>query len=357
MSRKPLVSVVMPVYNAQATLKKCADSVLAQNWESLELVLVDDGSTDSSPAMVDACVAEHPDRVRAVHKENGGLMSAWLAGVRESTGDYLCFVDSDDWIDAEMIAEMAAALTDDAGPGQIICCGYVIEYGDGSGRNIFHGLPDGVYEGERLENELKRELLGHEKRRVIFSRCMKLVSRELIENNTEFLDPSIRLGEDVNIMLPALLDASRVVLIAKPYYHYLLVQDSMAHRYDAGFYEDCKKLRDRMLAVVRAKGRPAETMVQREFLFLFLQTVKIEVRGDGKPGATGRAVRRIRQLCGEQNSRELLALYPERISDPANRLIAFVCKKPTVFRILAVRLVFCSYELFRRVRQGSSNDK
>ena len=99
------VSVIVPVYRTGGGGGRCVQSITGQTYKNLEIILVDDGSPDDCPALCDDW-AQRDDRIRVLHKENGGLVSAWMAGVSMSTGDYLCFVDSDDWIDACMVEKM-----------------------------------------------------------------------------------------------------------------------------------------------------------------------------------------------------------------------------------------------------------
>ena len=82
------VSVIVPVYNAQDYLERCVDSIMGQTYPNLEILLVDDGARDESPAMCDRFAAQD-GRIRVLHKENGGMISAWMAGVQMATGDYL----------------------------------------------------------------------------------------------------------------------------------------------------------------------------------------------------------------------------------------------------------------------------
>ena len=103
------VSVIMAVYKAEKYLDKAVKSVLAQTYTNFELILVDDGSPDNCPAMCDD-YAKQDDRVKVVHKQNGGVSSAWNAGLDNSTGDYICFVDSDDWVEKEYIQKLYEAL-------------------------------------------------------------------------------------------------------------------------------------------------------------------------------------------------------------------------------------------------------
>ncbi|HDT8050800.1 TPA: glycosyltransferase, partial [Enterococcus faecalis] len=97
----PKISIIVPVYNVEKYLEKCVRSILAQTFTDFELILVDDGSPDSSGAMCDQ-FAEQDQRVKVIHKENGGLSDARNAGIEIATGEYLGFVDSDDYIADDM---------------------------------------------------------------------------------------------------------------------------------------------------------------------------------------------------------------------------------------------------------------
>lgn len=106
-----IFSVVIPVYNVKDYLPKCIDSVLAQDFDDYELVLVDDGSTDGeSGAICDRYAAAHPERIRVIHKPNGGLGDARNVGLEAAAGEYLVFIDSDDYIGAGMLRTLAGAI-------------------------------------------------------------------------------------------------------------------------------------------------------------------------------------------------------------------------------------------------------
>ena len=102
----PKISIIIPVYNTAKYLKECMDSVLAQTMTDIEIILVDDGSTDgTSPKMCDD-YAGADERVVVIHKENGGLMSAWIEGLKNAKADYVNFLDSDDWVDTDMCEKL-----------------------------------------------------------------------------------------------------------------------------------------------------------------------------------------------------------------------------------------------------------
>lgn len=102
MMNNKLISVIVPVYNVEHYLNRCVDSILAQTYSDLEILLVDDGSTDSSGAICDA-YARQDARVQVIHKKNGGLSDARNCGIEHAKGRYFCFVDSDDGIAPQMI--------------------------------------------------------------------------------------------------------------------------------------------------------------------------------------------------------------------------------------------------------------
>ena len=120
MNQSPRISVIVPVYNVEQYLPRCVESILAQTYENLEILLVDDGTKDNCGAICDA-YARQDERVKVIHKENGGLSSARNAGIDVSTGEYFSFVDSDDWIEPDMYEKMMA-LTEKYGV-RLVCAG------------------------------------------------------------------------------------------------------------------------------------------------------------------------------------------------------------------------------------------
>ena len=124
MKKQPLISIIIPVYNVEQYLDECMASVLNQTYTNIEVVLVDDGSKDRSPSMCDE-YAKKDSRVQVIHKENGGPMSACIAGVEKSKGEYLAFMDSDDWIDLTMMEELVKETS--GNEKEMICSNYIIE--------------------------------------------------------------------------------------------------------------------------------------------------------------------------------------------------------------------------------------
>lgn len=129
MNTTPLISVIVPVYNVEPYLDRCVQSIVDQTYTNLEIILVDDGSPDNCPAMCDAW-AEKDCRIRVIHKKNGGLSDARNAGMAAAAGEYIAFVDSDDWIDPDMYELLYTRMTND--DCDIAACGVEMVWEDGS---------------------------------------------------------------------------------------------------------------------------------------------------------------------------------------------------------------------------------
>ena len=341
------VSIIVPVYNTIKYLKKCVNSLIAQTYQNLEILLVNDGSTDDSGALCDWFANQYP-QIKVFHKENGGLVSAWKYGVEHSMGEYLCFVDSDDWVDSGMIAEMAEKVT--GSEREIISSDYVIERDDGTSEVVYQRLTPGEYDREALLKKVLPYVLGQEHRYVTISRCMKLISRDLTEKNMHYSDPAIRMGEDTTIMLPCLLDCDRLVIMDhKSYYHYLYVKESMIHQYDKGLYENNRKLRKIISRILEDKCCNNNEIpmpdyawmldqADREYLFLLLLVLKNEARGN--PSGYKK---NIREICNTPEVKALVQKTVVEIHEKSNLLLYLVLLHPNAFMIRVLRMAMVWY--------------
>lgn len=186
-----MISVIVPVYNTEQYLERCVRSLQAQTISELEIVLVDDGSTDGSGVLCDQFAAEDP-RVRAFHKENGGSSSARNLGILKATGEYLGFVDSDDYVDSDMYERLYDAIRTYGVKAAQIGRDEI----DPEGRR----LPDICIPPDSVEliqpEKFMEELLMH---RGDCSFCTKLIDRELFSNKNCF--PIGILNEDFHLLI------------------------------------------------------------------------------------------------------------------------------------------------------------
>ena len=203
-----LVSVIIPIYKVEPYLDRCVQSVVDQTYTDLEIILVDDGSPDNCPAMCDAW-AEKDSRIRVIHKENGGLSDARNAGLTLVTGEYISFIDSDDWIAPEMLEKLFDALQRD--DSDIAACTVQMVWEDDTPAKLLTVQRSCVLERDEAQRALLRETLL--KQPVWY----KLYRREIIE------DIPFEVGkyhEDVYWSYQTVGNARRVSLIETIGYYY-----------------------------------------------------------------------------------------------------------------------------------------
>ena len=209
----PLISIIVPVYQVEPYIRRCVDSILQQTYPNLEIILVDDGSPDRCGAICDE-YARRDQRVQVVHKANGGLSSARNAGLAVARGDYLGFIDSDDWIEPDMYQYMLDhALEQDA---DITVCGRVEEY-QGRSRNC-------CWEMSRLldREQAMRALLEDD---VMQSYAWNKRWKKGVFQGVRF--PEGRNYEDIAVVHRAYGKADRVLCLSEAKYHYLQRKESI----------------------------------------------------------------------------------------------------------------------------------
>lgn len=203
-----MISVIVPVYNAEKYLDRCIQSILGQTHKDLELLLVDDGSTDSSGSICDQYAMEDA-RVRVFHKVNGGASTARNLGLDEAKGEWVAFVDSDDWIDAEMYEEMLAAALQHS--VDAVYCDMVMEDTDAS-RRLY-------YENRYSDHQLMYDCLAPINV-VYLSMCNKLMSRKVIDKYHIRAVVGANMWEDVELAVRVRYFMSSAYILNKGYYHY-----------------------------------------------------------------------------------------------------------------------------------------
>ncbi len=232
-----MLSVVVPVYNVSDYLDDCINSILRQTYTDLQIILVDDGSTDDSGEKCDR-FAERDNRIKVIHKQNGGLMSAWKAGVREAEGEYIGFVDSDDYIDSNMYSTLIQSAEKNS--SDIALCGLIREYGIHTEKETFY-LESGVYDRKAIEERIFPIAISNGtmlNRGLSPNRVTKIFKRELLLKNLEYCDERISLGEDMLPTFSCICDAQNVTVLAdfNPY-HYKIRSDSIMGSYNPNFFK------------------------------------------------------------------------------------------------------------------------
>lgn len=229
-----LFSVIVPVYNAERYLRKCVESVCVQSYPEWELILVDDGSTDESGTLCDR-LAESDARIRVVHQENRGVVAARKEGIRNAQGDYVFYVDADDWIEPDCLADAYARILDT--DADLVAYGfrYISQFGKETCK--LEPLPEGLYvSGEINEKIYPRILLGADMRNMFYTITGKAGRREIFEEGQKDIPDHLKVGEDTACSVGIYRAAVRVYISHKPAYCYRLQDESATHRFHMDLY-------------------------------------------------------------------------------------------------------------------------
>lgn len=217
------ISIITPVYKVEEYLPRCIDSILAQTHTDLELILVNDCSPDGSGAICDA-YAEKDSRVRVIHQpKNGGVAKARMAGIAAATGDFVGFVDSDDWVEPDMYEKLLALLHEHG--ADIAECSYFNDWQDHR-EAVEEGGAVTVYSRMQALEEIHAFRIQQD---ILWS---KLFRRAAVPH----FDPDrvVIIGEDYSVVVRAFEKIERLVHVAAPYYHYFMRAGSVCN---AGYTE------------------------------------------------------------------------------------------------------------------------
>ena len=208
-----MVSVIIPAYNVEQYVERCVYSVTKQTYRNLEIILVDDGSTDCTGIICDK-LAKEDNRISVIHKTNGGLSDARNAGIDVSRGEYISFVDSDDYITSDMLEHMMNAMCET--DISMVVVGFWKQSGDA--REYCGPTTERVVSSEEA---LKDIYIGHE----IYPASWNKLYRRALFNNNRFAVGMI--NEDSEIITKLLVECKRVALVSKPLYIYMIREGSI----------------------------------------------------------------------------------------------------------------------------------
>ena len=242
--RKGVVSVVLPIYNVESYLNRCLKSVVNQSYKNLEIILVDDGSSDNCPLICDEWAAID-NRIKVIHKKNAGLGYARNTGIENATGEYICFIDSDDYISLETI-EKAYVLATKEG-ADIISFGYNQVKNNGTIKKTVIPCPNEyIFEGENIQKVLLPSLIGPdmstgEVSNLWMSVCGGIYSMSLIQRiNWRLVSEREIISEDVYSLLRLYKEVQKVAVIPEALYFYCDNATSLTHTYKPDRFERIK---------------------------------------------------------------------------------------------------------------------
>lgn len=323
------VSVIIPVYNTENYLSSCVDSILQQEYISLEIILIDDGSTDASGRICDNYASKY-DFIKTIHIKNSGPATAKNEGLKIAQGNYIALTDSDDKMEPQMLHKMVSVGYEyDA---DIICCNYkqVDEQG-----NISH-----------LNSTNQQYILNHEEglirffsKNKIYSQCWtKLYKRKMLTDYQIDNDPGLRTDEDFIFNIKAFTHAQKTVIVDEPLYVYTHRENSLAHAY---FKKNISQYIDNRIKRVKVT-----------------QEAVINENNTIKEGSTVHIIMYYNELLGK------VALFPEYYSDKRiKQILKFIrknrhilnkyystCGFSKIGKMLISHLPSCLYMRYRRIK-------
>lgn len=224
LKNKPIISIIVPVYNAEKYLSVCLESLIGQTYENIEVICVNDGSTDHSQEILEA-YEKKDERIVTIHQQNTGLSGARNAGLAVARGTYIMFVDSDDWIDVHMCEELYMQAQEEH--ADAVMCSYTKEFSDHSIENHIYEQKKLVYHGADFKERVYRPLFGligselskPQNGDILVSACYQLFNANLLQG-IEFVDTKKIGTEDLLYQVMVYKNCKCFVYIDKPYYHY-----------------------------------------------------------------------------------------------------------------------------------------
>ncbi len=242
MQEYPMFSIIVPIYNTERYLKQCLDSLVGQTYKNFEIILVDDGSTDESAKICDLYQDKY-ENIKVIHKKNRGLVMARKTGIEAAKGKYIGFVDSDDWLDLELLKEIKKTI-DEYEP-EMISFNVLLEYSNRNEKQP-NFIPYGYYDKEAMEERIYPIMLYNKNENfynfgIYPSVSNKFFARHLIEEN-HCRDGRITMGEDAACTYASLLAAESIYLMPQFFYHYRQNENSMTNQYDADHFKKYKIL-------------------------------------------------------------------------------------------------------------------
>lgn len=218
----PIFSIIVPIYNVESYLDKCIQSVLSQTYQDFELILVDDGSKDSSGMICDR-FAQQDARIKVIHKQNAGVSVARNVGIEQAGGEYVCFIDSDDWIENDYLQKVNDNISD----FDILFFGSVWHYEDGSSRSL--SIQAGQYR-ESTQDAISSLLVNDIDINYFGFTWNKIFRRDIIERcHIRFVE-GLAISEDEVFTLAYCNHIRSLKIIEAPLYHYLWKSQGLTHK-------------------------------------------------------------------------------------------------------------------------------
>lgn len=334
----PLISVIVPVYNVEKYLDRCLNSLVCQTYRNLEIILVDDGSTDLSPEICDSWMKKD-SRITVVHKKNAGLGMARNTGMSRANGSYVSFLDSDDFIDIDMYRLLMDNLLI-SGADTSYCA---LKQFINDTEEVKHTLEivGGIYTGIEVLYSILGALPGN-KRDFLkeMSVCASLFSMKIIkENNIEFVSEREWICEDLIFDFMYLMHSEKVVIASDAKYYYCFNVESLTRTYNPNRFAQDVVLYERVKCMIIDELNDQEALLRFQKLFLGLVRTCIVQEVNSKQKSYKNKINSIRGYLEDKTLREVLIQYPIRKNPFKQKVFNYCLKNKKTFVVYLLALV------------------
>ncbi len=298
---KPVVSIVIPIYNGEKYIDSCMDSLLNQTYSELELIMVNDGSKDGSAAMCDA-YAKKDSRVKVHHQENKGLSAARNAGIRQATGKYVIFFDVDDTVEKTVIEDNVTLAEQNGADVTMFCFWY---YDVDTDRLKPNGM-DEIFVGDAKEY-FDKMLIPTMDNEVFNAPWNKMIRRSLLEENGLYFDERYPIYEDI-IFASQLFDiAEKIVINNQMYYKYFVRSSgSLITRFYEKFYDSVSQFHQNAMRYCGKYENNSQQITRFNTLYTKLVITHMKQISCNEELSTERKYQLLERICGEKEFLEAL---------------------------------------------------
>lgn len=333
------VSVIIPIYKVEKYLSRCLDSVVNQTLDDIEIVLVDDGSPDSCPEICDR-YAKKDSRIKVIHKKNEGLGYARNSGILIATGEYIAFLDSDDYVSKDMYEKVYSELKrTDAD-----CCvtGYVVKKDSGDEIHKENPLGTAVYESDDIITKVLAGMLGSKPDQArdtdVGMSVWKCVYRKELLQDKGILFPSERelISEDIIFQIRVLPQVKRVCTLSEVMYYYCenANSQSLTKTYSKDKFDRYKKLYNVELEMLSKIKFCEETRLRATRMFLGNTRVCIKQICQSTENSKQEKKTLLQEICDDKEIQDVLKWYPWKDNPLRQKIVTLLIKKKYVRLIM-----------------------
>lgn len=329
----PKVSIIIPVYNAELFLSSTINSLMKQTLENIEIILVDDGSTDNSLTI---CYKyqKKDKRIKVIKKSNGGVSSARNEGIKSARGTYIGFVDADDWIEPEMYEQMYDRT--DKINADIGMCNYAEDSKSKSTVKLLDTNKE-VFEKKDVVDYLIPEMiapndLDSKEEEIMGSIWRLIINRKFIENNKLMFKEDLALMEDLVFCVEAFLKSNYIAFDKGVYYHYVITDDSALTAYRPNSIDETLHAQEYLETILKKESASNnyKKRMRNRYIKLFTSSIAKEPRNDN-PKSTKEQINTIKKLCQDKKLKEYLKELDTKRYSMAKKVLLHAVRKERVY--------------------------